>query len=114
MLAGIVLLGKRRSVRGFSDNSGMYITNPSDIPIIESVYSKVRRVFGLILHTDPAKCKNPLVPWGRHKHIKSEWPSWVTVKNECTFLGFPVSNQESPEVTTQKLLKSLTQVEFNI
>lgn len=67
----------------------------------------------MILHTDPAKCKNPLVPWGRHKYIKSEWPSWVTVKNECTFLGFPVSNEESPEVTTQKLLKSLTQAEFS-
>lgn len=42
LLPGIEILGKRRSVRGFSDNSGMYVSDPVDINIIESVYSKVR------------------------------------------------------------------------
>ena len=113
LLKGITLLGKRRSVRGFSDNSSMWISDPTEINKVESVYSKARNAMGLILHTDPKKEKNPTVSWGRNKLIPArDWAPWISLKNECTFLGFPVSNSESPEVTTLKLLKQLTQAEF--
>ena len=76
--SGVEILGKRRSVKGFFDNTSIWVSSPADFDIIESVCRKVKRVLW-VSHCTMTNQKRKIYSFLLVDTIKfvRSWPPWI-------------------------------------
>ena len=92
-MAGIVTPDKKiHKIKLFADDMKLFISKLEDIGKAESIISCFEKVSGLEMHRDPARGKCQALPFGRHRS-HTDWPSWITVKDEVKIVGAIFSNR---------------------
>ena len=96
--------GIKHRVKAFADDAKLVIKNiDSEITMVYEVINRFEKVSGMEMHRDRKREKCQALPFGSHRSY-TNWPDWITVKNEVKILGINYSNFETLEVCNSRMV----------
>ena len=103
-LTGIKTYSKNHKLKGFADDLKLFLKDLNEIEISYNIISDFEKISGLKMHRDPKREKCQALPFGKHREF-TNWPEWITVKNEIKVVGIHFSNIEGNyELLNSKLV----------
>ena len=104
-LTGIKVFNTLFCSRSFADDTKIFLSDPSEVYIVQDLVFAFEKVSGVMLHKDKSLKKCNVISFGNHRQYNN-WPFWVNVTDKVKIIGGIFGNSCNIEHENSKIVKN--------